>query len=153
MSFNSKWFISDIHRISTGGKPNPKPNPIGFGAPNLKTVGEKSSPNLNPKPADIRPKPDPLPSLACLMLSCAMALEWAFWNSTIIESGLRQNTISQRSFAGSPLQNMATMSKCHWRALWLFSFSSAPAPFLFVSQDAARTERRRRKMERALFFN
>jgi hypothetical protein len=54
MSFNSKWFISDIHRISTGGKPNPK------------TVGEKSSSNPNPqdpKPADIHPEPDPLPSL------------------------------------------------------------------------------------------
>ena len=54
------------HWISTGGKPNPKPNPIGFGAPNPQTAGEKPSPNLNPqnpKPADIRPKPDPLPSL------------------------------------------------------------------------------------------
>ena len=47
-----------------GGKPNPKSNPIGFGAPNPigfgasnpKTAGEKSSPNPNsqdPKPADI----------------------------------------------------------------------------------------------------
>ena len=58
MSFNFKWFISDIHWISTGGKPNPKPNP--------KTVGEKSSPNPNPrdlKLADIRPETTPLPSL------------------------------------------------------------------------------------------
>ena len=34
--------------------------------PNPKTVGEKSSPNpnpLNPKPADIRPETEPLPSL------------------------------------------------------------------------------------------
>jgi hypothetical protein len=59
MSFNSKWFISDIHWISTGEKPNPIPNP--------KTVGEKPSPNSNPqdpKPAGIRPETDPLPSLS-----------------------------------------------------------------------------------------
>jgi len=43
MIFNFKWFISDIHWMSTDGKPNPKPNPIGFGAPNPKTVGKKSS--------------------------------------------------------------------------------------------------------------
>ena len=62
MSFNSKWFISDIHWISTGGKPNP----IGFGAPNPKTVGEKPSLNpnpQNPKPVDIHLKSDPLQSL------------------------------------------------------------------------------------------
>jgi hypothetical protein len=50
-----------------GGKPNPKPNPI----PNPKTVGEKSSPNSNPqdpKPADIHPEPDPLPSLDEILL-------------------------------------------------------------------------------------
>jgi len=68
MSFNSKWFISDIHWISTGGKPNPN----GFGAPNLKTVGEKPATNpnpQNPKPADIRPKPDPL---------CSMFFYWIY---------------------------------------------------------------------------
>jgi hypothetical protein len=66
MSFNSKRFISDIHWISTGGKPNPKPNPIPNPNPNLKTMGEKSSLNpipQDPKPTDIRPKPDPLSSL------------------------------------------------------------------------------------------
>ena len=47
-----------------GGKPNPKPNPIGFGAPNPKIVGKKSSPNpQDPKPVDIRPETAPLPSL------------------------------------------------------------------------------------------
>jgi hypothetical protein len=49
--------------VSFNSKPNPKPN--------SKTVGEKSSPNLNPqdpKPADIRPEPDPLPSLTTLPL-------------------------------------------------------------------------------------
>jgi len=48
-----------------GGKPNPKSNPIGFGALNPKTVGEKSSPNPNPrepKSADIQPEIAPLPS-------------------------------------------------------------------------------------------
>jgi len=35
--------------VSTGEKPNPKLNPISFGAPNLKIVGEKLSPNLNPQ--------------------------------------------------------------------------------------------------------
>jgi hypothetical protein len=34
MKFNS----NDLFWISMGGKPNPKPNLIGFGAPNLKTV-------------------------------------------------------------------------------------------------------------------
>ena len=34
-----------IYWLSTGGKSNPKPNPISFGALNPKTVGEKSSPN------------------------------------------------------------------------------------------------------------
>jgi hypothetical protein len=51
----------DIHWISTGGKPNPKPNP--------KTVGEKSSQNPNPrdqKPADIQPETAPLPPLVKL---------------------------------------------------------------------------------------
>ena len=43
MSFNSKLFISDIHWISMGGKPNTKLNPTGFEAPNPKTMGEKSS--------------------------------------------------------------------------------------------------------------
>jgi hypothetical protein len=45
-----------IHWIPTGEKPDPKLNPISFGAPNPKTVGEKSKPNPNPldlKPADI----------------------------------------------------------------------------------------------------
>jgi hypothetical protein len=59
--------ISDIHWISTGKKPNPNPNPIGLGYPNPKTVGEKLAPNPNPpdpKPADTRLEPDPLPSLA-----------------------------------------------------------------------------------------
>ena len=64
MSFNSKWFISDIHWISTGGNQNPKPNLKPN--PNLKTVGEKPTPNpkpKKPKPADTRTEPDPLPSL------------------------------------------------------------------------------------------
>ena len=55
-----------IHWVSTGEKPNSKANPISSGAPNSKTVGEKSSRNpnpQNPKPADIRPKIEPLPSL------------------------------------------------------------------------------------------
>jgi hypothetical protein len=50
---------------------NSKPNPIPNAKPNSKTVGEKSSPNLNPqdpKPVDIRPEPDPLPSLTTLPL-------------------------------------------------------------------------------------
>ena len=41
-------------------------NPIGFGAPNSKIVGEKSSTNpnsLDPKPADTRPETKPLSSL------------------------------------------------------------------------------------------
>jgi hypothetical protein len=43
-----------------------KPNPISFGAPNLKTVDEKQPPKpkpLDPKPTDIQTKTDPLPSL------------------------------------------------------------------------------------------
>ena len=55
-----------IFRISTGEKRNPKPNPIGFGTPNPKTIGEKSSSNPNPpepKSADIRPETAQLPSL------------------------------------------------------------------------------------------
>jgi len=54
------------HWISTGRKPNPKPNPIGFWALNPKTMDEKLPPKpkpLDPKPADIRTKTDPLPSL------------------------------------------------------------------------------------------
>jgi hypothetical protein len=60
MSFNFKWFILDIHWISTGEKSNPKPNPIPNSKLKLKTVGEKSFPNSNPqnlKPAGIRPNP------------------------------------------------------------------------------------------------
>jgi hypothetical protein len=71
MSFNSKWFILDIYWIPTSGKPNPKPNPIGFRAPNPKTVGEKSFMNPNPwdsKPADIRPKTVLLPSLSMVLM-------------------------------------------------------------------------------------
>ena len=52
----------DIH----GWKIKPETEPDWFRGPNPKTVGEKPSPNLNPqnrKPVDIRPKPDPLPSL------------------------------------------------------------------------------------------
>ena len=52
----------DIH----GWKTKPETEPDWFRGPEPKTVGEKPSPNLNPqnpKPADIRPKPDPLPSL------------------------------------------------------------------------------------------
>ena len=52
-----------------GEKPNSKPNPISFGAPNPKTVGEKSYPNPNPqnlKPADIPPETEPLPSLVMI---------------------------------------------------------------------------------------
>ena len=55
-----------IHWISTGEKSNPKPNPIVFGTPNPKTMSEKSPPNpnlLDPKPADIRPETELLPSL------------------------------------------------------------------------------------------
>ena len=55
-----------IHWVSTGEKSNPKPNPIVFGAPNPKTVSEKSPPNpnlLDPKHADTRPEPAPLPCL------------------------------------------------------------------------------------------
>jgi len=66
MSFNSKWFISNIHWISTGGNQNPKPNPKPNPNPNLKTVGEKPTPNPKPekpKPADTRTEPDLLPSL------------------------------------------------------------------------------------------
>jgi hypothetical protein len=61
MSFYSKCYISDIHWVSTGENRNPKLNPISFGYPNPKIVGEKSEPN--PKPADIRPELDPLPAL------------------------------------------------------------------------------------------
>jgi len=52
----------DIH----GWKTKPETEPDWFRGPNLKTVGEKSSPNPNsqdPKPADIRPETAPLPSL------------------------------------------------------------------------------------------
>jgi hypothetical protein len=54
LEFYPKCYISDIHWVSAGENRNPKPNP--------KTVGEKSNPNLkplDPKPADIRPKPCP----------------------------------------------------------------------------------------------
>jgi hypothetical protein len=52
-----------------GGKSNSKPNPIPNSKPNLKIVGEKPSSNPNPqdpKLVDIRPEPDPLPSLLSL---------------------------------------------------------------------------------------
>jgi hypothetical protein len=48
LEFYSKCYISDIHRVSTAENRNPKPNPISFGYPNWKTMGEKSNPNLNP---------------------------------------------------------------------------------------------------------
>ena len=58
-----------IHWVSTGDKPNPKPNPISFEAPNPKIVDEKSfsNPNPNSKPADIRPETKPLLSLFFLL--------------------------------------------------------------------------------------
>jgi hypothetical protein len=52
--------------VIAGETQNPKPNPISFGYPNPKTVGEKSNPNtkpLDPKPVDIHPEPTSLPSL------------------------------------------------------------------------------------------
>lgn len=60
----------DIHCVSTGEKPNPKLNLIGFRAPNPKTVGEKLSlnPNLDPKSTDIQPKIGPLPSLVMILI-------------------------------------------------------------------------------------
>jgi hypothetical protein len=65
LDFYSKCYISDIHWVSMGENQNLKPNPISFGYLNLKTVGEKSNPNLKPqdtKLADIGSKPAPLPS-------------------------------------------------------------------------------------------
>jgi hypothetical protein len=44
LEFYSKCYISDIHWVSAGENRNP----ISFGYPNLKTVGEKSNPNPNP---------------------------------------------------------------------------------------------------------
>ena len=52
----------DIH----GWKIKPETEPDWFRGPNPKTVGEKPSPNLNPrnpKSTDMHPKPNPLPSL------------------------------------------------------------------------------------------
>lgn len=59
------------------GTQNPKLNPISFGFPNLKSVGEKSPLHpqpLRPKSAGPRPKTAPLPSL--YLTSTAKYLDW-----------------------------------------------------------------------------
>jgi hypothetical protein len=72
LEFYSKCYISEIHWVSAGENRNLKPNPINFGYPNLKIVGEKSNPNpkpLDPKPADIHPEPAPLPFLVTVTVT------------------------------------------------------------------------------------
>ena len=51
MSFYSKLSILDLHWTSADRNRNPKPNPISFGSPNPKTVGE-----IEPKPKPTGPK-------------------------------------------------------------------------------------------------
>jgi hypothetical protein len=62
MSFNSKWFISDIH----GWKTKPETEPDTKPETETENRGWKTIPNpkpQDPKPAGIRPEPDPLSSL------------------------------------------------------------------------------------------